>query len=118
MKLIYLCHKFGGDPKNTEALGEKFQKLLEACPQNYYFSPHHATGFLYHEMTRRQGMDYCLEALGRCDAMYVFGKDSMSEGCMEEKAFCKKKGIPIYTCKISDEPLCIAIETFKDGGKI
>lgn len=100
MKLIYLCHQFGGKEENVKAVENIYRKLVKRYPDCCFFSPHHATGFLYHETTRRQGMDYCLAVLSRCNEMFVFGKDSMSEGCMEEKEFCVEWNIPVYEVEV------------------
>lgn len=95
MMLIYLCHKFGGKKRNVRAVEKIYKTLVKLVPEHCFFSPHHATGFMYKHTTRRQGMDYCLEVLSRCDVMFTFGENSMSEGCMEEKLFCKEHDIPI-----------------------
>ena len=99
-KLVYICHEFGGKQENIDRVGELVKGLLKVHPEYCFLSPLHATGFLYNEMTWENGMEYCLTLLDMCDEMWVFGKESMSKGCMMEKEYCKEHSIPIVRAKV------------------
>jgi hypothetical protein len=94
LRLIYLAHPFGGKPENVQAV-EKILMELIAIKDHAFYSPLHATGFYYHKMSRLEGMAVCLEMLGRCDELWLYGDWKNSIGCLMEYAFAKGKGMPI-----------------------
>ena len=95
MKLIYLAHPFGGKQENIEKVQEIITGLIWQMPDHTFYSPLHATGFLYDGLDYISGMDHCFEALGRCDELWICGDWRESRGCNMEYGFAKAKGVPI-----------------------
>jgi hypothetical protein len=96
MKLIYIAHPFGGKQENVRRVEEVIKKLLVVFHDNYsFYSPLHATGFFYNELSYLDGMDHCFEALSRCDELWLCGNWRESRGCNMEYGYAKAKGIPI-----------------------
>lgn len=94
-KLVYICHEFGGKQENADKVAELIKKLIKVYSNICFLSPHHATGFFYHDVKYDKGIEYCLTLLDMCDEMWVFGSKSMSKGCLIEKEYCRKYKIPI-----------------------
>lgn len=95
MKLVYLAHPFLGKPENVEDAQNIILKLLHKYPDISFYSPLHATGFFYFEISYTKGMEHCFEALSRCDELWLCGNWRDSRGCNMEYGFAKAKGIPI-----------------------
>ena len=96
MRLIYIAHPFGGNQENVEKVQSIITKLLlHKHPDCTFYSPLHATGFLYNQLTYLGGMKHCFEALGRCDELWLCEGWKDSRGCNMEYWFAKGKGIPI-----------------------
>ena len=94
MRMIYIAHPFGGEQENVEKVEKIIKGLLHKHPDCTFYSPLHATGFFYSQLTYLTGMEHCFEALSRCDEAY---------GCAEglagrprvlgmEYGFAKAKG--------------------------
>jgi hypothetical protein len=95
LRLIYLAHPFGGDPANIVKVEKIITQLINKHPDCTFYSPLHATGFLYDNLDYLDGMEHCFEVLSRCDELWLCGKWRESRGCNMEYAFAKAKGIPI-----------------------
>ena len=95
MKLIYIAHPFGGNQENVEKAQLIITKLLHKHPDCTFYSPLHATGFFYSQLTYLDGMEHCFEALSRCDELWLCEGWKDSRGCNMEYGFAKAKGIPI-----------------------
>ena len=95
MKLIYIAHPFGGEQENIDKVQAIITDFVKRVPDHTFYSPLHATGFFYGQLTYLDGMEHCFEALSRCDELWVAGDWRESRGCNMEYGFAKAKGIPI-----------------------
>ena len=95
MKLIYIAHPFGGKQENIEKVQKIITGLIWQMPDHTFYSPLHATGFLYDKLKYIDGMEHCFEALNRCDELWLCEGWQDSRGCNMEYAFAKGKGMPI-----------------------
>ena len=95
MKLVYIAHPFGGKQENIEKVQKIITGLIWQMPDHTFYSPLHATGFLYTELDYLDGMEHCFEVLGRCDELWLCEGWENSRGCNLERAFALGKGIPI-----------------------
>lgn len=73
-KLIYISHKYGGRKVNADRIARLVTELSKASPDYTFISPVHCFGFMYDAVDYDMGMRYCLDLLGRCDEMWVFGE--------------------------------------------
>jgi hypothetical protein len=94
-KTVYICHQYGGKPKNKAIVTELLRALARDYPKICFMSPIHAFGCLYDFIPYSHGMAMCYTLLDLCDEMWTYGKNSMSKGCMLEKEYCEKYHIPI-----------------------
>lgn len=94
-KLVYICHEFGGKEENLNKVTRLIRKLVKAYPNVCFLSPIHATGFLYEDISYKEGMEHCLTLLDMSDECWTFGSKSTSKGCLIEKEYCKRYKIPI-----------------------
>lgn len=92
--LIYCSHKFGGKLENAKAAELKIKRLQLADPENTYVSPIHAFGFMYNEVDYETGLQWCLDLLGKCDAMVVLSEES--RGVKVEIDYCHANKIPVF----------------------
>lgn len=95
MKLIYLAHPFGGKQENVEQVEKIIKHLYREYLDCAFYSPIHATGFLYNEFSYLEGMEHCFEVLSRCDELWLCPGWQDSRGCNMEYAYAKAKGMPI-----------------------
>jgi nucleoside 2-deoxyribosyltransferase len=95
MKLIYIAHPFDGKQENIDKVQAIILDLALKLPDHTFYSPLHATGFLYEELSYLDGMEHCFEALNRCDGLWLCGEWRESRGCNMEYGFAKAKGIPV-----------------------
>ena len=95
MRMIYIAHPFGGEKENVEKVQKIITDLLHRLPNHTFYSPLHATGFFYNELSYLDGMEHCFEALSRCDELWLCEGWKDSRGCNMEYAFAKGKGMPI-----------------------
>jgi hypothetical protein len=95
MKLIYIAHPFDGKQENVDKVQAIILDLALKLPDHTFYSPLHATGFMYSQLTYLDGMEHCFEALNRCDELWLCEGWQDSRGCNMEYAFAKGKGIPI-----------------------
>ena len=95
MRMIYIAHPFGGEQENADAVEKIVKGLIHKHPDCTFYSPLHATGFFYSQLTYLDGMEHCFEALSRCDELWLCEGWKDSRGCNMEYGFAKAKGIPI-----------------------
>lgn len=95
MKLIYIAHPFGGLKENVDAVEKIVKGLIHKHPDCTFYSPLHATGFFYSQLTYLDGMEHCFEVLSRCDELWLCGSWQDSRGCNMEYGYAKAKGIPV-----------------------
>ena len=95
LKLIYIAHPVGGEQENIDKVQEIIIDFVSQISDHTFYSPLHATGFLYNDVDYIDGMEHCFEALSRCDELWLCGNWRESRGCNMEYAFAKGKGIPI-----------------------
>ena len=95
LKLIYIAHPFDGKSENIDKVQAIIRDLALKLPDHTFYSPLHATGFLYEELSYLDGMEHCFEVLSRCDELWLCGSWQDSRGCNMEYAYAKGKGIPI-----------------------
>ena len=94
MEMVYVAHKFGGDPANIERARKITHDLQLADLENCYVTPLLCFGHLdYFELSYEKGMELCLELLGNCDRMIVASE--ISRGVQIEIDYCKEWGIPV-----------------------
>lgn len=119
---IYACHQFGGLEENVEDVDNRLSALYSACGNILaehkvtFYSPLHATGFLYHKVSWEEGMRMCIEELSNCDAVMLFGELSYSKGCMQERHYCEEYQIPTFEWEsllISPEETLQQLDTLK-----
>ena len=95
MRMIYIAHPFGGEHENVEKVQAIITGLIHKHPDCTFYSPLHATGFMYSQLTYLGGMEHCFEALSRCDELWLCGSWRDSRGCNMEYGYAKAKGITI-----------------------
>ena len=95
MKIVYICHEFGGKKKNVKRVANIIKGLIKKYPDICFVSPIHAFGFYYHDTDYLKGIEYCLTLLKVCNEMWTFGEKSNSRGCLIEKEYCKEHNIKI-----------------------
>jgi len=99
MKLIYLAHPYDGKAENLRCVQDLMVVFVQEYPDYTFYSPLHATGFLYGELPYLTGMEHCFEALSRCDELWLCGDWKNSKGCCMEYGYAKAKGIPVKEIK-------------------
>lgn len=93
--MVYIAHPFGGEKENVEKVEKIIKVLIHKHSDCTFYSPLHATGFLYGQLTYLGGMEHCFEALSRCDELWLCPGWQDSRGCNMEYAYAKAKGMPI-----------------------
>jgi hypothetical protein len=91
---IYISHPYGGKEENKTKIENIIRDLIKYNPNNTYISPVHTFSFLYNDYPYEQGLDMCLNLLGACDKMLVFGDWRNSRGCTAEVLYCEMHMIP------------------------
>lgn len=95
MRMIYLAHPFGGEQENVDDVEQIIKGLLHKHPACTFYSPLHATGFLYNELSYEEGMKHCLEMLKRCDELWLCDGWIKSRGCLIEHSYAVQHNMPI-----------------------
>ena len=94
MARIYIAHKYQGDKKNIEKVGEIAKKLQNEHPENSYFSPLHNFSFLdYDDINYEQMLEICLDWLSECDRLIVASE--ISKGVAKEIDFANLVGMEV-----------------------
>ena len=88
MAMIYVSHKFGGEPANMERAKKITHDLQVADLDNCYICPLLAFSHLdYGEIGYKQEMEICLDLLSVCDCLIV--ASDISEGVQKEIDFAR-----------------------------
>lgn len=101
-KLVYISHPYGGNIENAKNIENIVKKIYESdriYAEYCIVSPVHAFGFMYDAMDYDKGIGICLDMLGKCDLMLVFGNWESSRGCNKEIRYCKDNNIPYMILK-------------------
>lgn len=95
MRKVYICHPFGGSRENYAAVTQICRALAESDPDIMPVSPVHAFSYLDDAIHREVALKYCLELVGMCDELWVYGDWRNSTGCKAEIAYAKKREIRV-----------------------
>ena len=97
--LIYVAHPYNGKEENRKCVEEKIKKLVKKYPRHTFISPIHSFGFMYNWVDDyEQGMEMCIDLLGKCDGLILCEGWEDSQGCITEKNWVEKyMDIDIYT---------------------
>ena len=72
MARIYIAHKYQGDKKNIEKVGELAKKLQIEHPENSYFYTLNNFSFLdYDDINYEKMLEICLDWHSECDRLIV-----------------------------------------------
>ena len=94
MAMIYVSHKFGGDPANMERAKKITHDLQVNDPENCYICPLLAFSHLrYNEMGYDEEMALCIDLLSVSDALIVVS--DISKGVKKEIDFARLVGMEV-----------------------
>ena len=94
MAMIYVSHKFGGDPANMERAKKITHDLQVKDTENCYICPLLAFSHMeYGEIGYEYEMEICLDLLSVCDALIV--ASDISDGVRKEIDFAKMVGMEV-----------------------
>ena len=94
MAMIYVSHKFGGDPANMERAKKITHDLQVNDPENCYICPLTAFSHLvYNEMGYDEEMALCIDLLSVADVLIV--ASDISNGVQQEIDFAKMVGMEV-----------------------
>ena len=94
MAMIYVSHKFGGDPANMERAKKITHDLQVADLDNCYICPLLTFSHLkYGEIGYDQEIEICLDLLSVCDCLIV--ASDISEGVKKEIDFARLVGMEV-----------------------
>ena len=94
MAMIYVSHKFGGDPANMERAKKITHELQVDDPENCYICPLMAFSHLeYNEMGYDEEMALCIDLLSVSDALIV--ASDISDGVKKEIDFARLVGMEV-----------------------
>ena len=94
MAVIYVSHKFGGDPANIERAKKITHDLQVADLDNCYICPLLTFSYLkYGEIGYEQEMEICLDLLSVCDCLIV--ASDISDGVQKEIDFARLVGMEV-----------------------
>ena len=92
--LIYISHRYQGNPDNMERAKKITHDLQVADPQNCYICPLTAFSHLqYGEMGYDAEMELCFDLLSVCDKLIVASVPS--EGVRREIEFARMVGMEV-----------------------
>lgn len=92
--IIYVSHKFGGNPVNMEKAKQITHDLQVADPENCYICPLIAFSHLqYGEMSYDAEMELCLDLLSVSDKLLITSE--ISEGVQREIDFANLVGMEV-----------------------
>lgn len=92
--VVYVSHKFGGDPENIEQAKKITHDLQVNDPENCYICPLNAFSHLeYKELGYEQEMALCLDILSVSDILIVASE--ISEGVKREIEFAELVGMEV-----------------------
>ena len=94
MAMIYVSHKFGGDPANMERAKKITHDLQVNDPENCYICPLMAFSHLeYNEMGYDEEMELCIDLLSVADVLIV--ASDVSDGVQKEIDFAQMVGMEV-----------------------
>ena len=94
MAMIYVSHKFGGDPANMERAKKITHDLQVNDTENCYICPLTAFSHLgYNEMGYDEEMALCIDLLSVSDVLIV--SSDISDGVRKEIDFAKMVGMEV-----------------------
>ena len=94
MAMIYVSHKFAGDPANMERAKKINHALQVNDPENCYICPLLAFSHLgYNEMGYDEEMELCIDLLSVSDVLIVASEPS--NGVQKEIDFAKMVGMEV-----------------------
>lgn len=92
--LVYIAHKYGGNPENIEKAKKITHDLQVNDPQNCYICPLLAFSCLgYNEIGHEQEIALCLDLLTVCDALII--ASDVSDGVQAEIDFANLVGMEV-----------------------
>ena len=92
--LLYLAHKYGGDPTNIERAKKITHDLQVNDPENCYICPLTAFSHLgYNEIGYDDEMALCIDLLSVSDVLIV--ASDVSDGVQKEIDFAKMVGMEV-----------------------
>lgn len=92
--LLYISHKYGGDPANLERAKKITHDLQLNDPENCYICPLMVFSHLgYDEIPYDVSMDLCIDILSVCDKLIVASE--VSEGVRREIEFAEMVGMEV-----------------------
>ena len=94
MAMIYVSHKFGGDPTNLERSKKITHDLQVDDPENCYICPLMAFSHLvYNEMGYDEEMALCIDLLSVGDVLII--ASDISNGVQKEIDFARLVGMEV-----------------------
>ena len=94
MAMIYVSHKFAGDPANMERAKKITHDLQVNDPENCYICPLLAFSHLvYNEMGYDEEMELCIDLLSVSDILII--TSDISNGVQKEIDFAKMVGMEV-----------------------
>ena len=94
MAMIYVSHKFGGNPANMERAKQITHDLQVDDPENCYICPLTAFSHLgYNEMGYDEEMSLCIDLLSVSDVLII--ASDISDGVQKEIDFAKMVGMEV-----------------------
>ena len=94
MAMIYVSHKFAGDPANMERAKKITHDLQVDDPENCYICPLLAFSHLgYNEIGHDEEMALCIDLLSVSDVLIV--ASDISDGVQEEIDFARMVGMEV-----------------------
>ena len=92
--ILYISHKFGGDPANMERAKKITHDLQLNDPENCYICPLLAFSHLeYNEIGYDEEMELCIDLLSVSDVLIV--ASDISDGVQKEIDFAKMVGMEV-----------------------
>ena len=94
MAMIYVSHKFAGDPANMERAKKITHDLQVNDPENCYICPLMAFSHLgYNEIGYDEEMELCIDLLSVSDVLII--ASDISDGVQKEIDFAKMVGMEV-----------------------
>ena len=92
--LVYVAHRYGGDPANIELAKKITHDLQVSDLDNCYICPLLTFSHLkYGEIGYEQEMEICLDLLSACDVLII--ASDISEGVQKEIDFARMVGMEV-----------------------
>ena len=94
MAMIYVSHRFGGDPANMERAKKITHDMQVNDPENCYICPLMAFSHLgYNEIGNDEEMALCIDLLSVSDVLIV--ASDISDGVQKEIDFARLVGMEV-----------------------